>query len=482
MNKTMTIILIVIATVVMFFLGFEQIQTLEPKTYYNVYLESELLGVIESKSELENYIDELGDEIKETFLVDAVYAPNGLEIKRIDTYSNNVMSIDEIYDEIKERQPFTIRGYTLTLKGEEDRIIHVTEEEIIEEAILDTIKTFTGTDHYEAYINETQIEIVTTGEVIDNIYIAEEMTIKEENISADATIYTSSEELAKYLLFGTTVQQDSYIVKYGDTIEQVAFDNQINVEEFLISNPQFTNENNLLFPGQVVVIGKLDPKISVVVEETQVKDNVINYKTIEQVDPDLLVGNSKVLQEGQDGVVRITQKVEKTNGNITYVDPIEELEELLVPSVDKIVQVGGKYVPNVATGTWTWPTNSGYTITSGYGYRVNPFGGGREFHNALDIATGYGSPIYAANNGTIYRAEYHYSYGYYVIINHNNGIYTLYAHMASIYTKTVGMTVEAGTQIGTMGMTGSATGPHLHFEVWEGKVWSGTHFNPYTLY
>jgi murein DD-endopeptidase MepM/ murein hydrolase activator NlpD len=91
--------------------------------------------------------------------------------------------------------------------------------------------------------------------------------------------------------------------------------------------------------------------------------------------------------------------------------------------------------------------------------------------------------IYAANNGTIYKAEWHSSYGYYIIINHNNGYYTLYAHLSGIRKSKVGSIVGRGEVIGYMGMTGDATGPHLHFEIWVGEPWRGGYqTNPLNYY
>ena len=139
----------------------------------------------------------------------------------------------------------------------------------------------------------------------------------------------------------------------------------------------------------------------------------------------------------------------------------------------------------VATPGWAWPTQPGWNISSNYGYRFDPFTGSYDFHGALDIyGPGHGSAIYAANNGTIYTKGWTRSYGNYYIINHNNGYFTLYAHMSGFVDGIeVGTNVYKGQHIGYMGMTGSATGPHLHFESWVGIPWGGGYMvNPWTLY
>ena len=124
---------------------------------------------------------------------------------------------------------------------------------------------------------------------------------------------------------------------------------------------------------------------------------------------------------------------------------------------------------------FTNPTSSIY-CTSPYGYRKHPVKGGSSFHTGLDIGLSGGTPIYASNSGTVTRIEKNvsainncnYGYGNYIVIEHENGFSTLYAHMKygsipnSIYK---GAKISQGTQIGQGGSTGCSTGNHLHYEV-----------------
>lgn len=99
-----------------------------------------------------------------------------------------------------------------------------------------------------------------------------------------------------------------------------------------------------------------------------------------------------------------------------------------------------------------------YTISSPFGAR------GSEFHRGLDMAAAQGEPIYASKAGTVKVAEFHYSWGNYVVIEHEDGMTTLYAHQSQYVVKP-GDQVEQGQLIGHVGSTGNSTGPHLHFEV-----------------
>lgn len=110
------------------------------------------------------------------------------------------------------------------------------------------------------------------------------------------------------------------------------------------------------------------------------------------------------------------------------------------------------------------PANLEY-ISSGFGFRPNPFtGGGGEFHPGLDFKGPYGAPIYAAAPGVVSFVGVRSGYGNCVEIDHGNGLVTRYAHMSGFRTVQ-GKRVVAGEQIGLIGSTGRSTGPHLHFEV-----------------
>ena len=186
-------------------------------------------------------------------------------------------------------------GYQFSIKKEnETKKVYVLEKDTFKQAVNSMIETFVGKEKYEQYKTKTQAKIQNTGSEIKSVYVDDDITVKEYNIPVTESIYTDSTELAKYLLFGTTEAQATYTVQVGDTISDVAFNNQISVEEFLISNPTFTSEKNLLFPGQEVVIGVMDPQLSVVEEEYSVNDIVSKYKTEIKYDSTKLVGVSEV--------------------------------------------------------------------------------------------------------------------------------------------------------------------------------------------
>ena len=143
----------------------------------------------------------------------------------------------------------------------------------------------------------------------------------------------------------------------------------------------------------------------------------------------------------------------------------DELNPLLETQVDRLeklktdVMTRQQYLAALPT---KWPVE-GY-ITSRFGYRQSPFGGGKEFHDGLDIAANGGDPIVAAGDGKVIFAGWLTGYGRTVIIDHGYGYRTQYSHASSILVKQ-GKTVKKGEVIAKVGSTGRSTGPHLHFMV-----------------
>ncbi|MEH1849257.1 MAG: peptidoglycan DD-metalloendopeptidase family protein [Nostoc sp.] len=114
------------------------------------------------------------------------------------------------------------------------------------------------------------------------------------------------------------------------------------------------------------------------------------------------------------------------------------------------------------TGVMAYPSDA--PTSSPFGWRIHPILGYRRFHAGLDFAASYGSTIRAADSGRVIFAGWYGGYGRAVIIDHGNGMTTLYGHTSELYVSE-GQAVERGQAIGAVGSTGFSTGPHLHFEV-----------------
>lgn len=132
---------------------------------------------------------------------------------------------------------------------------------------------------------------------------------------------------------------------------------------------------------------------------------------------------------------------------------------------------GGSVVSG--SGVLSHPCPGYSRISSTFGPRKAPTAGASTFHGGIDFAASTGTPIYAAQAGTVTTSVYSSSAGNYVVINHGNGMQTVYMHMNARYVAE-GQQVAKGQNIGAVGSTGVSTGPHLHFEV---KV-NGSKVNP----
>lgn len=473
-----------------------------PRELYKVYLAGETLGIIESKKELEDYIDTKQQQLKDKYSVDKVYAPSDLKIIKEITYDKKISSVEEIYNKIEKERgnaSFTIDGYKIFIEGlekktesgtekKDDITFYVLDKEVFVKAVKTTITAFVDEETYDKYINNTQkkLEGNDTGTYIDNLYINNNITVTKGRIPVGDNIFTDDAELTKLLLFGTTKEQEKYVVKSGDTIATIANNNKLSVEEFLIANEQFTSADDLLFEGQEVNLGLITPQFDLIAIQTVAEEQTVNRDTVYKNDDTQYVGYEKVEEEGSDGLALVTQHREVTNGEITNTTGTTKTD--LIPAVSKVIVRGTKQryysgvtgtnwdVP-VGLGSWVWPTGTPYNISSGFGWRWG------KLHEGIDITgPGYGSTIKAANNGRVIQSGYTGTNGNYIVIMHENNYYTMYAHLAS-RTKQVGDVVMAGDKIGTMGISGYATGVHLHFAIYRGYPYrGGVPFNPFTIY
>ena len=472
-KKSLPVILsILISLIIIVITSFSGEENESIKEVYNVYLDGKLVGAVNSKSSLEKYIDKEQQELKDEFNVDKVYIPNGIDIEKCVTHNAKILSESDDDKEIK---------------------VNVLKKNMFDKAVNKVLKAFVSSKEISDYKNDTQKAIETTGSLIENIEIEEKITITEAYLSTDEVIFTDVDTLTKYLLFGSLDKDEEYTVKPGDTIETVAFNNKLGVEEFLIVNPEFTSSNNLLSVGQKVSIALIDPIFSIVVEKHIVEDMDKPFNTVEKEDSSIYSGQTKVQTEGVVGTQRVTEKIKYVNGEaqpavITNVTTIKE-------PIDKVVLKGTKSygsnytgggTPAVTTGSWGWPTISPYIITSYYGFRWG------RLHAGIDISgCGFGSPIYSIGEGTVsavtnncadrgyYGSKCGGGYGNAVRVKYSNGMEVIYSHiMGSNIRVSVGQHVSKGQVVGYMGNSGSSTGTHLHFQI---NMPSGS-VNPLTLY
>lgn len=475
---------------------------LRADTIYRVYLNGEIIGYLEDDQTLYNIINKKQAEIKKKYAVDNVYPPEGFQIIRSNSYNVEISSAEEIYERMATLDTFTIEGYTIKAINEEENKevkINVLDESTFDDAIQTVVLAFIDENEYQNYLNDTQPEIKTTGKLIELMYFDEKITIKKGLVSVNEPIYTDVSELSQYLLFGKDYKISYYTVKEGDTIKSISETHKLNAYEFLIVNPNYTDEGSMLKIGDKVNITLINPVLTFTYEVHEVSDSKIPFQKKVKYDRTKPNSFSEITTAGVTGITRVTEKYIVKNGE-TQQGAITTNKEVLVEKVDQITTKGGYYSGGtggyIDTGlAWGWPTNQPCKITSYFGYRG--YGEYRGYHDAVDISgTGYGSPIYATADGTVISAGYQGRFcttgGVCVVIEHSNGYHSLYAHMAmGSLTVKVGDTVTKGQIIGAMGNTGSVSpkpsancptcGTHLHFSIYAGIPYRSQALNPLSL-
>ena len=163
----------------------------------------------------------------------------------------------------------------------------------------------------------------------------------------------------------------------------------------------------------------------------------------------------------------VMDSYEDNKAKIDEIDAeIERLTEELKKQQEEGTGTGGGGTNSGVTSTdrFLWPAAPG-RVTSLFGTRLHPIYNYYRTHNGIDIGPGYGTNIYASENGTVIVSGYDAGgYGNYVVLSHSGGYTTLYAHMSQRLVS-VGEVVSQGDVIGLVGSTGASTGPHLHFEI-----------------
>ena len=315
-----------------------------------------------------------------------------------------------------------------------------------------------GATPYEGALEEllNQLKSGSANENTISCEFAEDVEIKQEYVPTDKVMNLGY--LAE-LLYSTKTAEVTYTVKAGDTWSEIAEDHDMTSKELLAMNPGYDIDKIQI--GEVLTLSEAVPYLTVTVKQREYYVEDVMYD-IEYTDSaDLYKGDYKVVSSGEYGAADVV-------ANVTYVNGVETERTILSsvtlkePVTEQRLQ-GTKERPTwYPTGTFRWPISG--RITSGFGGRSSPGGIGSTNHQGIDIAGSYGTPVYAADGGTVTYAGWMGGYGYLVEINHGNGYVTRYGHNSSL-TVSVGQHVYKGQQIARVGSTGNSTGNHCHFEV-----------------
>lgn len=345
-----------------------------------------------------------------------------------------------------------VRAYAVTVDGE--FVGAVSENSDIEKFLNDIKEEYDGDDiisvDFDKNIEYTYERYVDSEQIVD----------QEEIID---------------LLDSNVEEPVYYEVQQGDNPWNIARSNGMTVEELTGCVATYDGEKiddltEYCPIGAIVQLSEEVPYLQVETTEEVTYSEVIDYEIVTTEDDDMYKGETEVDVAGVEGEMEVTALVTYKNG-IAIKREITN-EKVISEPVTKYQRKGTRETRTpVSTGSggsgdYFWPVDGGY---------ISAYQGDGRGHKGIDIAAPYGTPIYAAESGTVIDvgSGWNGGYGNCVMISHNDGNITVYAHQSSVAIE-YGDYVVKGQIIGYIGSTGDSTGNHLHFEVRS----NGTYPNP----
>jgi len=432
-------------------------------TIYHVYLNGTYIGNVTDKEVVNKIIADKVETAKKSLKnVDlnigsqVQYIPEQV-FRAKTTNQETVQTIKDTFQLQAEASAIVIDGTPVVYLDNKD-----TAEEVIKKLKLQYVSEdqLIDLEARKAQDNASLPALQENESRILDVRLSKDVSIEAENIAPEKIM--SADDAVTFLQKGT-LEEKKYAIQEGDVLETIAQSNGIKLADLLELNPGLT-EDSLLQIGQEVNITALKPFIEVIVDKEVNQKEEIPFANEVVEDSSMPKGETKEKQQGQNGSRSVTYAISEQNG--VTVKKEQSNEQILQQPVNHIVVKGTKEIPSRGEGSFAWPTVGGY-VSSQMGYRWG------KMHKGIDIARPSDKTIKAADNGVVVSAGWDGGYGNKIVIDHQNGLRTLYGHMSSI-NVTVGQTVSKGTAIGVMGATGDATGVHLHFEVYK----NGSLVNP----
>ncbi len=406
-------------------------ELLEASKTYKVYVDGTYIGLVSETEVVDQYINQRISEV--------------VNEKSLETRLGNAVTYEEYYDlESKPQDQYILEQLegkldfqtrTVMLYVNDNPVVRVSTEEDAEK-IIENVK-----DTYVSHDENTKVMLAEINERVD---------YKVEWAAADSV---KDLESATAILLKGTDKEIKHVVENGENIWVIAQKNKVTVSEIMDANPQLKSEGDIIHPGDQLSLKVPEPFVNVeVVEEIEVTEEIA-FETRNVNNNKMYTWESKVQTPGVPGEREVVYRISKINGKEVSREVLSE--KVTKQPVDQVVAKGTLGVPANGTGQLIWPTSGG-KITS-------PYGGARR-HSGVDIGNPTGTPIYAADDGTVVFAGWYGGYGKLVRVVHTSTMQTYYAHMSTINVQ-VGQKVKKGEVLGAVGSTGNSTGPHLHFEV-----------------
>lgn len=431
------------AAFVMIFVGL--LALLNYATGYEYAYKGRTLGVVKDQENVLQIVDLVSENLTKEYGTKIHIDPEeDISFKRVTTLNREVDNMDRVLSRLSNMTDTQAEAYAILINGKPKYYLESKESA---QSVIQKIKDYyiprkkQGNYEYVGFVEDVQVVRMDT--IVGNIH--------------------SENSVYKDILKGKK-GEGYYTIKAGETISGICDKLGISIKTLRKMNPKL--DIGLIHAGDKLLVSKAVPSLTVKTIGVEKYNKKIKYKTIYKKTSSLYKGDTQVSRNGVYGSKRITSRVVRKNGKKVKETVLNT--KVTKKPIAKIVLKGTKKrPPTVGSGKFAWPVH-GARLESTFGYRWG------RLHEGLDLSCSTGTPIYAADGGTVVVAGWYYGYGYCVIIDHQNGFKTLYGHCSALYVSE-GEKVYKGKHIAGVGNTGNSYGSHLHFEI----ILNGSSVDPF---
>jgi len=448
------------------------------KQGYEISFNNTLIGMVANEEDIGIVMSKAYEELSN----DLGYRPKieqAIEIIKKDCNNSEIKALDILSSQLKDQYMDSLdsiktKSYRITVDGNSSVYLK-TKEEV--EQVLKTVQLNTiGEDQVVDVHVEPKDDGTNRFTIVNSLLFVD--SDNQRNFITAASSNTDNLEadsnLASDDLEGLQNEEDRAQLFDVGFVETVTVD-EIYVDESDISDIQsavtaLTSEKDQIYSykiptGDPPISNISAPNLSVYIKEIIQYSKIIPKEIQYQENPDKYEGSDTVIDEGRDGSCHMEVEVTVVNGIVT--DSQLLTQEVTVEPEDMVISKGTKPLPREGLiGAFASPLVE-YRLTSKFGLRWN------RQHKGIDMSTDTGTDVMASLDGTVSFAGWYGDYGYLVIIDHGDGVFTKYGHNSKILV-TVGQIVSQYEVIAKSGNTGHSTGPHVHFEI----IFDGINVNP----
>ena len=253
---------------------------------------------------------------------------------------------------------------------------------------------------------------------------------------------------------------------YSQRLRQIYINGQVNYLDVLLGAKDFGDFSSRMYLLQKIISSDIAMLQQLQKDEAEIKSRQeqldAEMKEIKSTKAELEDKRARANKLKEQRSYMLYKAQEEEQQSQSEYERLLAISENITAMLRNMESSGGGSSSSGGTGRFMWPCRG--EITSYFGWRTHPIFGTTKYHSGMDIAVDYGTPIMAADSGTVIYSGWLGGYGYAVMIDHGSGLVTLYAHNQSLNVYE-GQYVTKGICIAYAGSTGYSTGPHCHFEV-----------------